>query len=150
MSPDRATSVEIKLEVRDLHVWYDKRHVVRGISLDVADRTTAALIGATGSGRTAVLRALNRLHDLDPSTRVEGNVKIDGAEVLGSTTDVPALRRRMGMIFGEPATLPLTVFENVAFGLRAKGVSDQGTLDGACERALRQVMLWDSLQKQLH
>ena len=150
MTPDRATSVEIKIEVRDLHVWVDKRHAVRGISLDVADRKTVALIGATGSGRSAVLRVLNRLHDLDSTARVEGSVKIDGAEVLGPTTDVPALRRRMGMIFGEPATLPLTAYENVIFGLRAKGVTDQPTLDGACERALRQVMLWESLQKQLH
>ena len=123
MTPDHPTSVETKLEVRDLHVWFDKRHAVRGISLDVADRKTVALIGATGSGRSSVLRALNRLHDLDPSARVEGSVKIDGAEVLGSTTDVPALRRRMGMIFGEPATLPMSAYENVIFGLRAKGVS---------------------------
>src|SRR5215469_2130537 len=92
MSPDHATSVEIKLEVRDLHVWYDKQHAVRGITLDIADRKTVALIGATGSGRSAVLRALNRLHDLDPAARVEGSVKIDGAEVLGQSTDVPALR----------------------------------------------------------
>ena len=150
MTPDHATSVEIKLEVRDLHVWFERRHAVRGISLDVADRKTVALIGAAGSGRSAILRALNRLLDLDATARVEGSIKIDGAEVLAPTTNVPALRRRMGMIFREPATLPLSVYENVAFGLRAKGANDQGTLDGAIERALRQVMLWDSLQKQIH
>lgn len=150
MSPEHSVSVEIKLEVRDLNVWYERRHAVRGINLDVADRKTVALIGATGSGRTAVLRALNRLHDLDPAARVEGSVKIDGAEVLAPATDVAALRRRVGMIFGEPATLPLSAYENVVFGLRAKGVSDQRMLEGACERALRQVMLWENLGKQLH
>lgn len=150
MSPEHSISVETKLEVRDLNVWIDRRHAVRGISLDVADRKTVALIGATGSGRTAVLRALNRLHDLDPSARVEGSVKIDGAEVLAPSADVAALRRRVGMIFGEPATLPLSAYENVVFGLRAKNVSDPGTLAGAAERALRQVMLWENIQKQLH
>ena len=150
MSVNRQSLVETKLEVHDLHVWHGKRHAVNGISFAAGDRKTVALIGATGSGRSATLRALNRLHDLDATARVEGSVKIDGAEQLSPNADVAALRRRAGMIFGEPGTLPLSVFENVAFGLRAKGVADRALIEDACERALRRVMLWESVAGSLH
>ena len=149
MTTEHPASVETKLEVRDLHVWYGRRHAVRGVNFSVTERKTVAFIGATGSGRSAILRALNRLHDLDASARVEGSVKIDGAEVLGAGADVAGLRRRVGMIFGQPATLPLSAFENVVFGLRAKGVSDRAALEEACERTLRRVMLWESVAKSL-
>jgi phosphate transport system ATP-binding protein len=150
MKTDPAASVETKIEVHDLHVWYGKRHAVRGVSFAVTERKTVSFIGATGSGRSAILRALNRLHDLDATARVEGSIKIDGAEVLGSGTDVAALRRRVGMIFGEPATLPLSTYENIVFGLRARGLSDRKTLDDACERSLRRVMLWEAVSGSLH
>ena len=149
MTGDHTTSVETKLDVRDLHVWYGRRHAVRGVNFDVADRKTVAFIGATGSGRSALLRALNRLHDLDPTARVEGSIKVDGAEITGPKVDVAALRRRIGMVFGEPATLPLSVQENVVFGLRARGVVDRRSLDDACERALRRVLLWDAASMML-
>ena len=144
------SAVETKIEVDGLHVWYGKRHAVRGVRFTVSERKTVAFIGATGSGRSAILRSLNRLHDLDASARVEGSIKIDGAEILGSGTDVAALRRRVGMIFGEPATLPLSTYENVIFGLRARGISDRKTLDDACERSLRRVMLWESVSPALY
>lgn len=149
MTADHASSVEIKLEVRDLHVWYGRRHAVRGVSFAVTDKKTVAFIGATGSGRSAVLRALNRLHDLDAGARIEGSVKIDGAEVLGPAADVYTLRRRVAMIFGQPATLPLSAFENVVFGMRARGVSDRAALEDACERTLRRVMLWEQIAGSL-
>ncbi len=150
MKSDPAASVETKIEVSDLHVWYGRRHAVRGVHFAVAERKTVAFIGATGSGRSAILRALNRLHDLNPTARVEGSIKIDGAEVLSAGTDVGALRRRVGMIFGEPATLPLSTYDNVVFGLRARGITDRATLDDACERSLRRVMLWESVSGALH
>lgn len=146
---DHTPSVETKLEVRDLHMWYGARHAVRGVNFAITERKTVAFIGPTGSGRSAILRSLNRLHDLDASARVEGSVKIDGAEMLGPAVDVPALRRKVGMIFGEPGTLPLTAFENVVFGLRARGVRGRGDLENACERSLRLVMLWESVAKSL-
>lgn len=149
MTAEHASSVETKLEVHDLHVWYGRRHAVRGVTFAVTERKTVAFIGATGSGRSAILRALNRLHDLDASARVEGSVKIDGAQILAAGADACALRRRVGMIFGHPATLPLSVFENVVFGLRAKGVSDRARLDEACERTLRRVLLWESVVQTL-
>ena len=131
-----------------MHVWYGRRHAVRGVNFAVADRKTVAFIGATGSGRSAILRALNRLHDLDASARIEGSIKIDGSEMLGAGADVPALRRRVGMVFGQPATCHCRI--RVVFGLRAKGVSDRAVLEEACERTLRRVMLWESVTKSLN
>jgi phosphate transport system ATP-binding protein len=140
---ERLTNVETKIDVRDLHVWFGRRHAVRGMTFTVGERKTVAFIGASGSGRSSVFRALNRLHDLDATARVDGSIKIDGASVLGPSVDVAALRRRVGMIFGQPATLPLTAFENVVFGLRASGVRSRDVLEAACERSLRRVMLWE-------
>lgn len=150
MRSDVGASPETKIEVRDLHVWYRDRHAVRGVSFEIPNLRTVALVGAAGSGRTSILRAFNRLHDLDASARVSGSVKIDGGEQLLPSVDVTALRRRVGMIFGQPGTLPLSAFENVAFGLRAKGVRDRHAIEAACERALRRVMLWESVAPSLH
>jgi len=150
MTADRAASAETKLEVADLHVWYAKRHAVRGVSFEAPERKTIALIGATGSGRSSILRALNRLHDLDATARVEGSIKIDGAEVLGSSADPAVLRRRVALIFGRPATLPLSAYDNVVFGLRAKGVRDRSALDAACELSLRRVLLWETMSSVLN
>lgn len=150
MTVERLSNPDTKIEVRDLNVWFGNRQAVRDVSFSVPDRKTVALIGASGSGRSSILRALNRLHDLDAFARVEGSVKIDGAQILAPGVDVAALRRRVGMIFGQPAALPMTAFENVAFGLRAAGISDGAVIEAACERALRLVMLWEPLADSLH
>lgn len=146
---DRGPAVETKLEATDVHVWYGGEHAVRGVSIRVPAGLTLALIGASGSGKSSLLRAFNRLHDLTPTVRVEGSVKLDGAEVLGPRIDTAALRRRVGMIFSKPVVLPTSIFDNVAFGLRARGIHDQASLRQRCERALRRVLLWDIVADQL-
>lgn len=150
MTVERLSSPETKIEVHDLNVWFGKRQAVRDVTFAVPNRKTIALIGASGSGRSSILRALNRLHDLDASARVEGSIKIDGTQILAPGVDVAALRRRVGMIFGQPATLPMSAFENVAFGLRAAGARDGSAIEAACERALRLVMLWEPLADSLY
>lgn len=149
MSLDRGPAVETKLEALQLHVWYGDVHALRGISLAVSAGKTLALIGASGSGKTSLLRAFNRLHDLTPSTRVQGSVKLDGAEILGQRLDTAGLRRRVAMIFSKPTVLPTSIFDNVAFGLRAKGVRDYSALAEKCERALRRAMLWEHVADSL-
>ncbi|MDQ6781633.1 MAG: phosphate ABC transporter ATP-binding protein [Candidatus Eremiobacteraeota bacterium] len=149
MNLDRGPAVETKLEATDLHVWYGSEHAVRGVSIRVPAGRTLALIGASGSGKSSLLRAFNRLHDLTPTVRVEGGVKLDGVEILGPRIDTAALRRRVGMIFSKPVVLPTSIFDNVAFGLRARGIRDHATLQERCERALRRVLLWDIVAGQL-
>ena len=149
MSMDRGPAVETKLEAMGLHVWYGATHALRGIGVAVPAGKTLAIIGASGSGKTALLRAFNRLHDLTLSTRVEGSVKLDGAEILGQHVDAAALRRRVAMIFSRPTALPTSIFDNVVFGLRAKGMRDPALLAERCERALRRAVLWEHVGSTL-
>ncbi len=149
MSAQGASTVETKLEASQLHVWFGDKYALRGVNLSVLAGKTVALIGASNSGKSALLRSFNRLHDLNPAARLRGSVKIDGAEILGRGVDVAALRRRVGMIFTKPAILPTSIFDNVAFGLRAKGLRDRIALEERCERALRRALLWDAVGASL-
>ena len=149
MSEGRGPTVETKLETSALHVWFADRHALRGANVSVVAGRTVAFIGASNSGKSTLLRSFNRLHDLNPLARTHGSVKLDGAEILGRDVDVLALRRRVGMIFTRPTLLTTTVFDNVAFGLRAKGLTDRIVLEERCERALRRAMLWDSVSTRL-
>ncbi len=149
MSEGRGPTVETKLETSGLHVWFGERHALRGVTVSVIAGRTVAFIGASGSGKTTLLRSFNRLHDLDPHARMHGSVKLDGAEILDRGVDVLALRRRVGMVFTTPTILASTIFDNVAFGLRAKGLNDRIALEERCERALRRAMLWEAVGPKL-
>ncbi|MBV8164777.1 MAG: phosphate ABC transporter ATP-binding protein [Candidatus Eremiobacteraeota bacterium] len=149
MSEGRGPAVETKLETTELHVWFGDRHALRGVTLSLLAGKTVAFIGAAGSGKTALLRSFNRLHDLDPRARMHGSVKLDGAEILGRGIDVLALRRRVGMVFTRPTLIAISIFDNVAFGLRAKGVADRLALEERCERALRRAVLWETVSAKL-
>lgn len=148
MSPER-TPLETKIEVNKVNVWYGSVHALLGITFDVASKTTTALIGAGNSGKTTLLRALNRMHDLNPDARVSGSIKIDGAEILGAGVDAARLRRNVGMLFARPTMLPTSIADNVTFGLAAQGVRDERTLRESSERALRRVGLWERLSDSL-
>lgn len=148
MSPER-TPLETKIEVTNLSVWYKTTQALRGVTFEVGSKTTTALIGAGGSGKTTLLRSLNRMHDLHPQVRVEGSVKIDGAEILGVPIDTARLRRNVGLIFSQPVMLPTSIADNVTFGLVAQGVRDKRSLAESCERALRRVALWERFSGSL-
>jgi ABC-type phosphate transport system ATPase subunit len=132
-------AVETKLEASQLHVWFGERHALRGVALSVIAKKTVAVIGASGSGKSTLLRAFNRLHVLVPNARLQGSVKIDGAEILGAGVDTGALRRRVGMVFTVPAMLPGSILDNVAFGLQAKGMRDRAAIEKKVESAVRRV-----------
>lgn len=146
---DRGPAVETKLEAHGLHVWFGSLHALRGVEIAVPAGRTLAIIGASGSGKTVLLRCFNRLHDLTPGSRMQGSVKLDGAEVLAAGVDTAALRRRVAMIFSHPTVLPVSVFDNVVFGLRAKGMRDRAIMLERCERALRRAVLWDHVSDAL-
>jgi phosphate transport system ATP-binding protein len=148
MSPER-TPLETKIEVNKVDVWYGGVQALRNATFDVGSKTTTALIGAGGSGKTTLLRALNRMHDLNPDARVQGSIKIDGAEILGPGVDSARLRRNVGMVFSRPTMLPTSIADNVRFGLAAQGVRDERTLRETSERALRRASLWERLSGSL-
>ncbi len=141
--------LETKIEVNKVGVWYGETQALRGVTFDVVSKTTTALIGAGGCGKTTLLRALNRMHDLNPDARVQGSIKIDGAEILGPGVDTARLRRSVGMVFSRPTMLPTSIEDNAMFGLLAQGMRDERQLRDATERALRRASLWERLSADL-
>ncbi|NCO41010.1 MAG: phosphate ABC transporter ATP-binding protein [Armatimonadetes bacterium CG_4_10_14_3_um_filter_66_18] len=146
----RASSTNgYKLRARDLGVYYGSFCAVKGLSLDIPAHQITALIGPSGCGKSTLLRTFNRMNDLLPNTRVEGNVFLDGESIFTSSTDVVMLRQRVGMVFQKPNPFPKTVYENVAYGPRIHGVKRRTTLDDLVERCLRRAALWDEVKDKL-
>ncbi|WP_457628294.1 phosphate ABC transporter ATP-binding protein PstB [Oceanithermus sp.] len=139
------------METRDLTVYYGKKAGVRGVSLPIYDRKITALIGPSGCGKTTYLRALNRMHDLNPIVRIEGQVLLDGEDVYASGVDPVVIRRRVGMVFQRPTPFPtMSIFENVVAGLKLVGVRERDRLMEVAERSLKAAALWDEVKDRLH
>jgi phosphate transport system ATP-binding protein len=139
-----------KLTVAGLDLYYGAFQALKNVSLNVATHHITALIGPSGCGKSTLLRTLNRMNDLVPGVRIEGRIALDGQDIRAPGTDVCALRARVGMVFQRPNPFPLSVRENVLFGLRVAGVRDRGRLDETVERSLRAAWLWDNLKDRLH
>jgi phosphate transport system ATP-binding protein len=141
-------SVPPKIEVRDLRLSYHHREVLHGISFEVRPNEILGVIGPAQSGKTSLLRCLNRTIEFTDDTHVSGEIRLDG-ENVHRMGNVYELRRRVGMVAPLPVGLPLTVYENVAFAPRCAGVSNPDELDGIVERCLRQAALWDEVKDRL-
>ncbi len=136
-----------KIEVADLRLNYGDREVLHGISFDVYTSEILGVIGPAQSGKTSLLRCINRTIEFTPGTRVAGRILVDGEDVRRA--DVHGLRRKIGMVAPLPVGLPLSIYENVAFAPRAAGVRDRAWLDGHVEKCLRQAALWDEVKERL-
>jgi phosphate transport system ATP-binding protein len=137
-----------EIEVQDLRLAYDSKEVLHGITFDVFRNEILAVIGPAQSGKTSMLRCLNRTIDFTASATVSGTVRVAGEDVR-KTKDVFALRRKIGMVAPLPTGLPLTIYENVAFAPRCSGLSRKADLDPIVERCLRQAALWDEVKDRL-
>lgn len=144
----RGNLAEPKLRITDLSLWYGSNQVLRSISLDIPAQQVTALIGPSGCGKSTLLRTLNRMNDQVQGVRYEGQVLLDGQDVLDRRRDVIALRQRVGMLFQRPNPFPLSVAENVAFGLRLCGASP-ARIARATRECLGAVGLWDVLAGRL-
>lgn len=142
------TAAPAKLEVRDLTIRYGPDAVLRNVSLDVREHEIFGIIGPAGSGKTSFLRALNRMDEFNPEMRVDGRITFNGKEVR-DWRNVFALRRRVGVVFPLPVGLPLSVYDNVAFSPRLRGVKAKAELDEIVERCLRRAALWDEVKDRL-
>jgi phosphate transport system ATP-binding protein len=136
----------LRMKVTQLNFFYGKLQALRNICLDVATNRVTALIGPSGCGKSTLIRTLNRMHETLRHTRLEGEIALDGANIL--SLDVTALRRRVGMVFQKPNPFPKSTYDNVAYGLRINGYS--GRLDDAVEKSLRRAALWDEVKDKLH
>ena len=138
------------IRVTALEAWFGAVHVLRGIDLAIAPKAVTAIIGPSGCGKSTFIRCLNRMHEVVPGARVRGTVLVEREDVYASDVDPVQVRRRIGMVFQRPNPFPtMSVFDNVAAGLRLAGVRRRADLQEAVERALRQAALWEEVKDQL-
>ncbi len=141
---------QVKIQTRNLSVYYGKQVGIRDVSLDVYQGEVLACIGPSGCGKSTFLRCLNRMNDEIPSARVEGTVLLDGQDIYAPGVDLADLRRRVGMVFQRPNPFPMSVFDNVAYGPRIYGIRDRELLEQIVEQSLRAAALWDDLGGDVH
>ncbi|MCL2700528.1 MAG: phosphate ABC transporter ATP-binding protein PstB [Phycisphaerae bacterium] len=146
METTTATQEKIRSEHLDLH--YDKFHALKDVSVSIPSRSITAIIGPSGCGKSTLLRCFNRMNDLTPYCRVKGNILLDGQDIYDGIP-LTSLRRRVGMVFQRPNPFPLSVYDNVVYGMRVHGVTKKADLDAAVERSLKASALWDTLKDRL-
>jgi phosphate transport system ATP-binding protein len=145
------TGGKAKVSVRDLNFFYARVQALHNITLDIPERQVMAFIGPSGCGKSTFLRTLNRMNDVIPATRVEGQVLIDDHDIYEPGTDVVELRRRVGMVFQKSNPFPKSIFDNVAYGVRLNGLaSDRRQLHDIVEESLTGAALWDEVKDRLH
>jgi phosphate transport system ATP-binding protein len=137
------------IEARDFSFWYGKKQALKTIGLAVPPRAVTALIGPSGCGKSTFLRSINRLNDLIPAVRHEGDMCLDGQSIFDRRMDVVALRQRVGMVFQRWNPFPKSIYDNVAYGPRINGVTEQRSLDEIVERSLRRAAIWTEVKDRL-
>ncbi len=154
IAPSRAGALPlepapVKIAARDLNFWYDKFHAVKHINLEVPEKRVTALIGPSGCGKSTLLRVFNRIYALYPKLEAKGEVLLDGENILDPKYPMNRLRSKVGMVFQKPVPFPMTIYENVAYGIRHHEKLNKADLDARVELALRQAALWDEVKDKL-
>jgi len=149
MSAAAAEKAAAKMEVKDLRFYYGDSLALKGINVALADRKVTAFIGPSGCGKSTLLRVLNRMYDLYPRQRAEGAVLLDGENILNSGQDLNLLRARVGMVFQKPTPFPMTIFDNIAFGIQLYERVSRGELADRVEAALTRAALWTEVKDKL-
>lgn len=140
---------EAKIQIRDLNFYYGTNQALKDISIDIADKKVTAFIGPSGCGKSTLLRTFNRMYDLYPNMRATGQIYLDGTDVLAKATDVNLLRARVGMVFQKPTPFPMSIFDNVAFGVRLYEKMSKAELADRVEWALKKAALWNEVKDKL-
>ncbi|HEU1164161.1 TPA: phosphate ABC transporter ATP-binding protein [Streptococcus pneumoniae] len=138
------------LQVSDLSVYYNKKKALNSVSLSFQPKEITALIGPSGSGKSILLKSLNRMGDLNPEVTTTGSVVYNGHNIYSPRTDTVELRKEIGMVFQQPNPFPMTIYENVVYGLRINGIKDKQVLDEAVEKALQGASIWDEVKDRLY
>jgi phosphate transport system ATP-binding protein len=131
--------------VEDFHLFYGDKPALKNINMGIKKNRVTAIIGPSGCGKSTLLRAFNRMNDLISHVRSEGRILIDGEDICGKDTDLVALRRKVGMVFQKPNPFPMSIYENVAFGLKIAGEKDRTRLAQLVEKSLRHAALWEEV-----
>jgi phosphate transport system ATP-binding protein len=140
----------LKMNMKDVNFYYGDTRALQDISLDFRPYEVTALIGPSGCGKSTMLRCLNRMNDLIPHSRVEGQIFLDGQDIYDPSVDVVALRRDIGMVFQKPNPFPKSIFDNVAYGLRVNGMKSKAVIAERVEKSLQEAALWDEVKDRLY
>jgi phosphate transport system ATP-binding protein len=141
---------KVKLSVRDLNFYYGSFHALKHISLDIPERKVTAFIGPSGCGKSTLLRTFNRMFELYPEQRAEGRIELDGEDILQTKTDVTLIRAKIGMVFQKPTPFPMSIYDNIAFGVRLFESMSRVDMDERVEWALKKSALWGEVKDKLH
>ncbi|HTX89925.1 MAG TPA: phosphate ABC transporter ATP-binding protein PstB [Anaerolineales bacterium] len=140
----------MKVEVKDLSVFYGKFQALAEINVDIREQMITAIIGPSGCGKSTLLRSFNRMNDLTPSAHIQGKITLDSEDIYAPGMDVVDVRRRVGMVFQRPNPFPKSIYDNVAYGPRLYGVRRHSDLDALVEHSLKQAALWEEVKDKLH
>jgi phosphate transport system ATP-binding protein len=143
-------NLPVKISIKGLNFYYGAQRALKDISLLLYQGRVTAFIGPSGCGKSTLLRILNRMYDLYPNQRADGEVLFDGADILSPRQDLNLLRARIGMVFQKPTPFPMSIYENIAFGLRLYEKLPKSELDGRVETSLRRAALWDEVKNKLN
>ena len=149
-SAETLKTPDAKVSVNGLDFYYAASHALKSVSLPLYENRVTAFIGPSGCGKSTLLRVLNRMYDLYPGQRAEGEVLLDGENILDPAIDVNALRARVGMVFQKPTPFPMSIYDNIAFGIKLYEKLSAAELDVRVEQALRGAALWDEVKDKLH
>ena len=135
----------MKFEAHDVDLYYGSNQALKKINMDIEEKEVTALIGPSGCGKSTFLKILNRLHDLNPNVRIEGDVKLDGKDIFAEMDPIE-VRRRVGMVFQSPNPFAKSIYNNVAYGLKLAGIKNKTELDDRVKKALEDAALWDEVK----
>jgi phosphate transport system ATP-binding protein len=142
-------NIPARMAIRNLDFYYGNNRALKGITLDLPEKRVTGMIGPSGCGKSTLLRVLNRMYDLYPGQRADGEVLMDGADILSPNTDINALRSRVGMVFQKPTPFPMSIYDNIAFGVRLHEKLARAEMDGRVEWALARAALWGEVRDRL-
>jgi len=140
---------QIKISVKDLNISYDSNRIVRDLNIDVYANNILTIIGPANSGKSSFLRAINRLHDINPDAKVTGTIKIDEKDIYKDDIRLYDLRKMVGMIFATPTPLPMSIYDNLVYGPKLHGISNKQNLSELVEESLKAASLWDEVKDRL-
>jgi phosphate transport system ATP-binding protein len=146
---DNSADLAEKISIRNLSFYYGDAKALKNITLPLRENRVTAFIGPSGCGKSTLLRVLNRMYDLYPNQRAEGEIVFDGEDLLSPSQDINLLRARIGMVFQKPTPFPMSIYENIAFGIRLYEKLPKAEMDGRVESALRRAALWDEVKDKL-
>ncbi|MDA3914531.1 phosphate ABC transporter ATP-binding protein PstB [Oleiagrimonas sp.] len=148
-APEGLETVRNKIKVRDLNFFYQDFHALKNISMDIPEKLVTAIIGPSGCGKSTLLRVFNRIYSMYPKLRAEGSVELEGENILAASYSMNRLRSKVGMVFQKPVPFPMTIYENVAYGIRHHQKLNRKQMDQRVEEALRQAAIWDEAKDKL-